>query len=108
MRHSILCLLCSALCLLCVSSVRAEHHGQVTFAGVPVPGATVTATQGDKKFVVITNEMGAYAFPDLPEGAWTIEVDMLGFAKLKGDTATAAWDLKMLPARGNEGGGGAQ
>lgn len=97
MRHSILCLLCSALCLLCVSSVLAEHHGQVTFAGVPVPGATVTATQGDKKFVVITNEMGAYAFPDLPEGSWTIEVDMLGFAKLKGDTATAAWDLKMLP-----------
>jgi hypothetical protein len=75
----------------------AEHHGQVTFAGVPVPGATVTATQGDKKFVAVTNEMGAYTFPDLPEGKWTIEVDMLGFAKLQGDTSTPAWELKMLP-----------
>jgi hypothetical protein len=69
----------------------------VTFGGVPVPGATVTATQGDKNLVAITNEMGAYAFPDLPEGTWTIEVEMLGFATLKGDTSTAAWDLKMLP-----------
>jgi hypothetical protein len=82
---------------LCASSVLAEQHGQVTFGGVPVPGATVTATQGDKKFVAVTNEMGVYTFPDLPEGKWPIEVDMLGFARLQGDTSTAAWELKMLP-----------
>ena len=72
MRKSILWLLCSVLCLLCASSALAEHHGQVTFGGVPVPGVIVTATQGDKKFVAVTNEMGAYAFPDLPEGTWKI------------------------------------
>ena len=32
----------------------AEHHGIVKFAGLGVPGATVTATQGDKKLVAIT------------------------------------------------------
>ena len=27
--------------------LASEHHGQVTFGGVPVPGAVITATQGD-------------------------------------------------------------
>jgi len=69
----------------------------VTFGAVPVPGATVTATQGDKKFVAITDEMGAYSFPDLPDGMWSVEVEMLGFSGLKGDIATTTWELKMLP-----------
>jgi hypothetical protein len=78
------------------SSAATERHGQVNFGGVPVPGATVIATQGDKKFVAITDLMGAYSFPDLPDGMWTVEVDMLGFAALKGDINTTSWELKML------------
>jgi trimeric autotransporter adhesin len=74
-----------------------EHHGQVMFGGVPVPGATVTAAQGDKRFVAITNDQGMYGFPELPDGMWTIQVEMLGFAPMKGDTATNMWELKMLP-----------
>src|SRR5690349_2162926 len=35
-----------------------EHHGQVQFGGLPVPGATVTATQGDKQFTAITDSQG--------------------------------------------------
>jgi hypothetical protein len=66
------------------------------FAGVPIPGATVTATQGDKTFVTITDEMGSYIFPDLTDGPWPIEIEMQGFAKLKGDTSTTMWELKML------------
>ncbi|HEY2382763.1 MAG TPA: carboxypeptidase regulatory-like domain-containing protein [Terriglobia bacterium] len=66
------------------------------FGGVPVPGATVTVTQGDKTLVTVTDPMGAYSFPDLKEGPWPVEIEMLGFAKLKGDTATTAWELKML------------
>jgi hypothetical protein len=62
-----------------------------------VPGATVTATQGEKKLVAITDPMGAYVFPDLPEGTWPLEIEMLGFAKLQGDTSTSVWELKMLP-----------
>src|SRR5438477_5635495 len=73
------------------------HTGQVTFAGVPVPGATVTAVQGNQKFVAITDQMGIYAFPDLPDGMWAIQVEMLGFSTVKGDASTTSWELKMLP-----------
>jgi hypothetical protein len=77
--------------------------GQVKFGEVPVPGVTVTATQGDKKHVVVTDQQGAYVLPDLSGGTWTIEVEMLGFAPIKQDITfgsavpTAEWALKMLP-----------
>src|SRR5215475_9094886 len=76
-----------------------EHHGQVIFNGVPVPGATVTATQGEKKFVAVTDQQGAYSFPDLADGPFTVEVQMLGFSTLKQEvsTPTAEFELKMLP-----------
>ncbi len=81
----------------------AEHHGTVTFGGLPVPGATVTAMQGDQKLAVITDPQGAYAFPDLREGTWTLQLEMPGFAPLTQDvsvvpgSAPAAWELKLLP-----------
>jgi hypothetical protein len=80
-----------------------EHHGQVTFGGLPVPGVTVTATQGDKKFVAITDQQGNYSFPDLSDGAWKFEIEMLGFATqtqdvaIAGDLPIPAWELKILP-----------
>jgi len=52
--------------------MASEHHGQVTFGGVPVPGAVITATQGDKKMTAITNDVGVYVFPDLPDGTWSL------------------------------------
>jgi hypothetical protein len=77
----------------------ADHQGQVLFGGVPVPGATVTATQADKKFVVITDLQGAYSFPDLADGPFTVQVEMLGFSTVKQEvtTPTAQLELKMLP-----------
>ncbi len=86
-----------------VSLVASEQHGEVTFGGLPVPGATVTATQGDKKLTAVTDPQGAYSFPDLADGVWTIQVEMLGFAPLQGEimaapgTNPAMWELKMLP-----------
>jgi len=80
-----------------------EYHGQVTFGGLPVPGATVTATQGSKELSTITDQQGLYSFPDLIDGAWTIEVKMTGFSTIKQDVAiapdapAAKWELKMLP-----------
>src|SRR4249920_2419603 len=80
-----------------------EHHGAVKFAGLPVPGATVTATMGDKKLVAITDPAGVYSFPDLPEGVWNIQVEMLCFTTLKMEVASAAnapspeWELKLMP-----------
>jgi hypothetical protein len=81
----------------------AEHRGVVKFGAVPVPGATVTATQGDKKLVAVTGQDGAYAFPELADGVWNIQVEMLCFAPLKREIGiapgapAAEWDLKMLP-----------
>lgn len=80
-----------------------EHHGQVVFNGLAVPGATVTATQGDKKVAAITNRQGTYSFSDLQDGSWTIEVGMTGFSTVKQDATVApnappaTWELNLLP-----------
>src|SRR5712691_7913461 len=81
----------------------AEHRGQVRFGGLPVPGATVTATQNDKRLGAITDQQGAYAFTALPDGVWTIQVDMLCFSAVKQEVAVGpdapspVWELKLLP-----------
>jgi hypothetical protein len=80
-----------------------EHHGRVTFNGLPVPGVTVTATEAGKRLTAVTDQQGAYAFPDLAEGIWTIRVEMLCFAPIEREVAVAPaapspeWQLKMLP-----------
>ena len=43
----------------------ADHTGVVKFGGLPVPGASVTATQGESKHSTITNPLGAYTFTNL-------------------------------------------
>jgi len=93
-----------ALAWLAVSSLAwaSEYHGQVTLTGLPVPGATITATQGDKKSIAVTDTQGLYSFPDLADGTWTIQVEMTGFAAIKQDVAiapnapVAKWELKLL------------
>ncbi len=96
-----LCLLaCFALCGMASAS---EYHGLVKFAGLPLPGATVTASQGDKKLTAITDQQGFYSFPDLADGKWTIQIEMLCFATVKQDVTVAAnapmaeSELKLLP-----------
>ena len=79
-----------------------EHYGQVGFTGVAVPGATVTATQGDKQIVTTTDQNGVYRFPDLSEGTWTIKIEMRGFAPLSREVnvipgaQAAVWELSLL------------
>lgn len=68
------------LCHLATYAIAADHAGLVTVAGVPVPGATITATQGDQRVVTLTDDRGAFMFVGLTEGRWTIDVTMLGFA----------------------------
>lgn len=81
----------------------AEHAGQVAFAGVAVPGATVVASQGDRRVVTSTGADGIYRFPDLADGAWTISVEMRGFRTMSRDIVVsagepaAAWELTLLP-----------
>ena len=52
----------------------------VKFAGLPVPGATITATMGDKKLVAVTDPQGVYSFADLADGVWNLQVEMLCFS----------------------------
>src|SRR5450631_152403 len=73
------------LWLTAFAMAASERHGMVKFGGLPLPGATVTAAQGDKKLVTTTDPQGVYTFADLPDGAWTIEVDMLCFTPMKQD-----------------------
>ena len=67
-----------------------EFHGIVSVGGVPVPGATVTVTQGGKKYVTVTDTQGFYSIPDLADGAASVDVTMTGFAELKQDVTIAA------------------
>jgi hypothetical protein len=81
----------------------AEHHGVVKFGGLPVPGATVTATRDGKTVTAITDEQGNYSFADLQDGAWTLQVQMPAFAPERREISVAAqapaddWELKLLP-----------
>jgi hypothetical protein len=90
-------------CLATLNLAAAEHRGQVKFGDLPVPGATVTAVQGENKLVTITDPQGYYSFPDLQDGAWVLQVEMLCFALIKQEVTVAAgapsteWELKLLP-----------
>ena len=84
-------------------AVASEYHGKVTFGGLPLPGATVTATNGGRRFSTVTDRQGFYSFPDLPDGAWTIEVEMQCFTTIRQEVSIAPnapainWELKLLP-----------
>src|SRR5580704_14933052 len=90
-------------CLSLSTLTAAEHHGQVTFGGLPLPGATVTAIQGARTLVAVTDQQGTYSFPDLPDGIWTLRVEMLLFTTVRRDVTIAPgsvgaeWELMLLP-----------
>jgi len=97
MRLCILALLGVARC-----AAASEYHGRVLFDGLPVPGATVTVTQQAKSLSTVTDSQGLYEFPDLPDGAWTIHIEMRGFAILDNsitvapNASQAEFELKLL------------
>jgi hypothetical protein len=102
--HPVFRLICAmvALCLP-VLGMAAEVRGVVTFNGLPVPGATVTVTQGGTKQSTVTDENGAYSFSNLPDGEWKIEIAMGGFATIHAELDVVAktpprkWELALLP-----------
>ncbi len=80
----------------------AEHRGVVRFGGLPVPGASVTATRGDTRISTLTDATGAYALPDLADGTWSLEVSMQLFATERREVAIPSaapldWALQPLP-----------
>jgi hypothetical protein len=84
------------------ASWASEYHGQVTLGGLPVPGATVSATAGGKTVTTTTDTQGLYSFPGLADGTYTVRVEMTGFAPLTQEVPVAAeapagkFELKML------------
>ncbi|MGA2146203.1 MAG: carboxypeptidase-like regulatory domain-containing protein [Bryobacteraceae bacterium] len=92
-----------AVCLFLLASgwlAAVEHRGSVRAADQWIPGATVTARQGDKKVVAYTDESGQYRL-DLAPGTWDIEISMFGFSPVHGqvevgsDTTYRDWTLTM-------------
>jgi hypothetical protein len=84
-------------------AAASEYYGQVTVAGVPIPGATVTATRGDHRLVVYTDAQGIFRLADVEDGAWSISVEMRGFSTLSREVTTgpdappSMWELTLLP-----------
>jgi hypothetical protein len=106
MRKCLACWTVAWLVFFCLGTLNltaAEHHGQVMFSVLPVPGVTVTAIQGDKRLVTVTDAQGLYTFPELQDGVWTLQVEMLCFSPSKQEVTVAAgapgleWELKLLP-----------
>jgi hypothetical protein len=95
--------MCLVLSLLAIPAAAADHFGRVTFAGLPVPGATVVAVQRDQQLTTVTDQDGVFRFAALADGAWTIRVEMIGFAASSREITIAesappsTWELKMLP-----------
>jgi hypothetical protein len=94
------------LALLCAANVAwaSEYYGQVTFGGIAVPGAVVTATRGDKTITVTTDDRGIYRFADLSDGAWKIEIALQCFKpihaeiEVAGNATPGQFELTLLPA----------
>ena len=83
--------------------LASDQRGTVTFHGMPVPGAVVTATQGDLKFTTSTDDSGSYALQNLGEGNWTITVEISGFIKESREISVGpgapspSWELRLAP-----------
>src|SRR5713226_1777439 len=103
-RRRLVCILaCVVMCLMAPRlALASEYHGRVTFGGLPVPGATITATLGSQKIVAVSDQQGSYSFADLADGTWKIQVEMQCFSTIE-QTVTIApnvpagsWELKLL------------
>ena len=89
------------------SAFPGGYQGQVSFNGFAIPGVTVTATQGDKKFVAVTDENRHIHISRRhnPEHVDASDRDVGIYVSMKDDRGrrskragcAAMWELKMLP-----------
>lgn len=93
--HLISCVICGG-----VVWAEAKQSGSVRAADQFVPGATVTAVQGDTKVTTFTDESGRYVL-DLTPGVWDIQVQVFGFTPVHEQVTVAAepsfkdWTVEM-------------
>ncbi len=59
--------------------------GLVSSHGQPIPGATVTVTQGDNVYQALTGDDGRYQLGGIESGTYQYSVDMFGFAAAKSE-----------------------
>jgi hypothetical protein len=91
------------LTLLTSAVLGADHQGIVRIGEVPVPGASVQATQGTKVLQTVTDVNGRYVIPEISDGTWAIQVEFLGFETAKREVVVSKeakieeWGLKMQP-----------
>jgi len=84
------------------------YTGTVKFGGQPLPGATVTATEGDHHAVTTTDESGAFELPGLAPGTYSVEVQMFGFQNARKQiqvgpgSQPTEWSLELQPLRQRE------
>lgn len=95
--------LCTIACAAAAIAAASEHRGQVLFNGLPVPGAVITATRDDSRFVTTTDQQGFYSLAGLADGTWRMEAAMTAFERAAQDIVVAPnapvahWELKLLP-----------
>ncbi len=79
------------------------YTGTVSFGSQPLPGATVIATQGERRAVTTTDESGGYEFTGLAPGTYTVEVQMFGFQpaskqiQIGSGAQPTTWSLELQP-----------
>lgn len=56
-----------------------DLRGRIEFAGLAVPGASITATRADRVAATTSAEDGSFRIANLPDGAWQVLVEMRGF-----------------------------
>jgi trimeric autotransporter adhesin len=84
-------------------AAASPYRGVVTFGGLPLPGATVTASQNGKSLAAVTDQSGAFQIDDLADGTWTIDIEMQCFQKIESAVTIApnmppgAFEMKLLP-----------
>src|SRR5436189_5975657 len=81
-------LIAAALLLACAASAQAQGMGSIfgkvtDSSGGVVPGVTVTVTGTGLQSprVAVTTETGAYQFPNVPIGTYTVTFELQGFKK---------------------------
>ncbi len=68
-----------------------------------MPGATVIGTHLDQQQTTVTDLDGVFRFTALADGAWTMRIEMIGFATatkeiaIGADAPPSTWELKLLP-----------
>lgn len=86
-----------------VSLAAADHRGAVRFGGLPLPGATITASQGNTRFTSVSDSQGVYSFLNVPDGVWTLRVEMSCFTPIVREVditpnvPALEWDMSLLP-----------